>query len=185
MEQFSIVSGQLMTYVPTIENTPKEKRVKAVYTFQYKLHRELKRTCPKYLVDNAPKVLHRVIDLEDIFTRPEIDSLTNLCGDLSKSKSIFVYIVTIDDYFPDTDITDFSNRNREHWGQRGSFEKGNVMIAISKSLRQIRISTSDISMKFLTDEKCSDINKVIIPHFKEGKYFNGLVSGLNEIKKSL
>jgi uncharacterized protein len=185
MEQVNLVSGQLMTYVPTIENTPKEKRVKAVYTFQYRLHRELKRTCPKYLIDQAPKIAHRVIDFEDKLTRPEIDSLTDLCVELSKSKKIFVYIVTIDDYFPDKDITDFSNRNREYWGQRGSFEKGNVMIAVSTAQRQIRVSTSDISMEFLTDEECSKINKVIIPYFKEGKYFDGLVSGLSEMKKSL
>jgi hypothetical protein len=185
MEQVNLVSGQLMTYVPTIKNTPKDKRVKAAYTFQYRLHRELKRTCPKYLIEQAPKIGHRVVDFEDKLTRSEIDSLTDLCVELSKSKKIFVYIVTIDDYFPDTDITDFSNRNREYWGQRGSLEKGNVMIAISSAKRQIRVSTSDISMEFLTDEECSRINKVIIPYFKEGKYFDGLVSGLSEMKKNL
>jgi uncharacterized membrane protein YgcG len=185
MEQVNLVSGQLMTYVPTIENTPKDKRVKAVYTFQYRLHRELKRTCPKYLIEQAPKIGQRVIDFEDKLTRPEIDSLTELCAELSKSKNIFAYIVTIDDYFPDTDITDFSNRNREYWGQRGSFENGNVMIAISTAKRQIRVSTSDISMEVLTDEECSKINKAIIPYFKEGKYFDGLVSGLSEMKTKL
>jgi hypothetical protein len=185
MEQSVLVNGQLMTYVPIIENTPKEKRVKAVYTFQYKLHRELKRTCPKYLIDHGPKVGKRVIDLEDKFTREEIDSLTSLCGDLSNSKDIFVYVVTIDDYFPDANITDFSNRNREYWGQRGSFEKGNVMILISASQRQIRVSTSDVSMNYLTDEECSKINKVIIPYLKDGKYFNGIVKGLEEMEKSL
>ena len=184
MEQASIVSGQLMTYLPTIENTPKEERVKAVYTFQYKLHRELKRTCPKYLIDHGPKVGHRVIDFEDKFTRSEIDSLTNLCADLS-STGVFVYVVTIDDYFPDANITDFSNRNREYWGQRASFEKGNVMILISTSQRQIRVSTGDVSMKYLSDEECSKINKVIIPYFKEGKYFKGIQKGLDEMKKSL
>jgi hypothetical protein len=186
MEQIHIVSGQLMTHLPTIENTPREKWVKAFYTFQYKLNRELKRSCPKYLIDHVPKVAQRVIDFEDKFTRQEIDSLTNLCEDLITSKNIFVYIVTIDDYFPDTNIIDFSNRNREYWGQIGnSYEKGNVLITISTAHRQLRISTSDISMKFLSDERCSKINQIIIPYFKEGKYFNGVLKGLDEIKKSL
>ena len=57
------------------------------------------------------------------------------------------------------------------------------MIAISTAKRQIRVSTSDISMKFLMDEECSKINKVIIPYFKEGKYFDGLVSGLRGVRQ--
>jgi len=180
-----IVSKQLLTYAPTIENTPKEERVKALYTFHYRLHRELRRTCAQYRVDLPPRMAQRIVDLEDIFTRPQIDSLTNLCGDLGKSKDIFVYIVTIDDYFPDTNITSFSNRNREWWGQRGSYDKGNVLIAVSTANREMRISTSDVSMKFLSDEKCTEINSVIISHFKDGKFFEGLVAGLNEIKKNL
>jgi TPM domain len=185
MEQAKIISGQLMTYAPTIADMPKEKRVKALYTFQYKMHRELKRTCPSYRNEHAPKFARRVLDFEDKLSRPEIDSLTELCGALSNSKDIFVYIVTIDEYFPDANITDFSNRNREHWGQRGSYEKGNVVIVISTTQRQLRVSTSDVSMNFLTDEECAEVNKKIIPFFKEGKYFNGLISGLNEIEKSL
>lgn len=106
-------------------------------------------------------------------------------GDLSNSKGIFVYVVTIDDYFPDTNITDFSNRNREYWGQRGSYKKGNVMISISTSQRQLRVSTGDVSMKYLTDEECSKINNVIISYFKDRKYFNGIIKGLEEMKKSL
>jgi hypothetical protein len=185
MEQIKIVSGQLMTYTPTIVNTPREKRVKATYTFQYRLHRELKKVCPHYLIDHSPKMYQRVIDLDDKFTRPQIDSIESVCVELSKSKNIYVYIVTIDNYFPDSTITDFSNRNREYWGQRGSYEKGNVMISFNTSKRQMRVSTSDVSMKYLSDEKCSEINKSMRPYFKNEDYFNGILKGLSILKESL
>lgn len=185
MEQISIVSGQLMTYVPTIANTPKENRVKATNTFQYRLHRELKRGCPSYLIDHSPKVYQRVIDLDDRFTRPQIDSIESACVELSKSKNIYVFIVTIDDYFPDSTITDFSNRNREHWGQRGSYEKGNVMISFNTSKRQVRVSTSDVSMKYLSDEKCLEVNQTMVPYFKKGDYLKGIQKALVKIKESV
>jgi hypothetical protein len=183
--QANIVSGQLMTLGPSIDHIHKENRIKAFYTFQYKLHRELKRTCQNYLIEQVPKVLQRVIDLEDKFTRPEIDSITSLLGDISKTKNIYVYIVTIDDYFPDKNISDFSNRNREFWGQTGSYEKGNVMISVSTSRRQIRVSTSDVSMNYLSDKECDRIIHTITPYFKEAKYFDGILKGLDEMKKSL
>lgn len=185
MEQAKIVSEQLMTYAPTIANTPREKRVKATYTFQYRLHRELKRVCPHYLIDRLPKMYQRVIDLDDKFTRPQIDSIESVCVELSKSKSIYVYIVTIDNYFPDSTITDFCNRNREYWGRRGSYEKGNVMISFNTYKGQMRVSTSDVSMKYLSDKKCSEINKSMEPYFKKEGYFNGILKGLSILKENL
>lgn len=185
MEQGRIVSEQLMTFVPVIESTQAEKRVKAAYTFQYKMHREMRRSCPGYLIDFAPNPRQRIIDYEDLFTRPEIDSLTKLLGDMSKSKKIYVFVVTIDDYFPDGTITDFSNRNRERWGPISPYKNGTVMIAISKSQRQLRVSTSSISKKYLSDEECDQILGVIIPHFKEGSYARGTIEGLVAMRKRI
>jgi len=186
MAQINIVSGQLMGYLPTIVNTPNERRVKATYTFQYKLHRELRRTCPKYLIDHAPRIVQRVIDFEDKFSRPEIDSIENVCVRVSRIRNVYMYVVTIDDYFPDNAIEDFSSRNRESWGGKGfGWENGTIMISMSVANRQLRISTGDESIKYLTDEECSGIVKIMIPYFKKGEYFNGVLKGLEEIGKRL
>ena len=182
--QLKVVSAVMMDRSSKITEIPRERRVKEFYTFQYKLYRELKRTCTSFKLDRT-KILQRVIDLDDKFTRPQIDSIESVCVELSKSKNIYVYIVTIDNYFPDSTITDFSNRNREYWGQRGSYEKGNVMISFNTSKKQMRVSTSDVSMKYLSDEKCSEINKSIRPYFKKEDYFNGILKGLSLLKESL
>jgi len=185
MRQISTVLDQSVKYLPQLLNDiPKEKRVKATYTFQYRLNRELRRTCQGFVFQKVP-ILQRVIDLEDKLTRSQIDSITNICLALSKTKNIYAYVVTIDDYFPDSDIIDFSNRNRESWGHGLSYEKGTVLITVSTAKRQLRISTDNTSMKYLTDDKCSKINKTIIPYFKTGDYFKGIVKGIEEIKKSL
>jgi hypothetical protein len=182
--QLKVVSAVMMERSAKIAEIPRERRVKEFYTFQYKLYRELKRTCPSFKLDRT-KILQRVIDLDDKFTRPQIDSIESICVELSKSKNIYVYIVTIDNYFPDSTITDFSNRNREYWGQRGSYEKGNVMLSFNTSKKQMRVSTSDVSMKYLSDEKCTEINKSIRTYFKKEDYFNGILKGLSLLKESL
>ncbi len=185
MGQINIVSDQSIKYLaPLLNDVPREKRVKATYTFQYRLNRELKRTCKNFVFQKIP-IPQRVIDLEDKLTRSQIDSIGNICSELSKTKNIYVYVVTIDDYFPDSDITDFSNRNREYWGHELSSEKGTILLSVSTTNRQMRISTGDTSMKYLTDEKCSEINKTMVPYFKTGDYFKGIVKGLEGIKKSL
>lgn len=184
--QINVIYEQSTKYIPTlISNTPREKVLKATYTFQYRLNRELKRTCPKFLLDKVPIKVQRVIDFEDKFTTNEIDSLKEIMNRLGTELNVYVYVVTIDNYFPDKNIEDFSNRNREYWGSGLNFEKGTVLISISVANRQFRISTSDTSMKYLTDDECSEINKLMIPYFKKDEYFKGVVEGLSQMKSRL
>ena len=64
-------------------------------------------------------------------------------------------------------------------------EKGVVLIVFSQSKREIRVSTGDLSMTYLTDEECSEANTAMIPDFKNGKYFEGLIKGLLIIESRL
>ncbi len=58
------------------------------------------------------------------------------------------------------------------------------MILFSKNLREIRISTGSGTEQKLTDEICKNvIDKTIIPEFKNGEYYSGIESGLNELIK--
>jgi uncharacterized membrane protein YgcG len=104
---------------------------------------------------------------------------------LGTAQNVYAYLVTIDDYFPDKNIEKFSNRNREYWGHGINFEKGAVLISISVAKRQLRISTGDTSIKYLTDDECSEINKIMIPYFKKDEYFKGVVDGLTQMKSKL
>lgn len=184
--QNNLIYEQSTKYIPTlVSNVPREKVLKATYTFQYRLNRELKRTCPKFLLDKVPIKAQRVIDFEDKFSKSEIDSLKGIMNRLGTEQNVYVYLVTIDDYFPDKNIEEFSNRNREYWGHGQNFEKGTILISISVAKRQFRISTGDRSMKYLTDDECSEINKIMVPYFKKNEHFKGLVEGLSQMKSRL
>ena len=40
-------------------------------------------------------------------------------------------------------------------------------------------------MTYLTDEECDDVIRVMTPHFKTGKYLEGLTNGVLTIKSKL
>lgn len=156
------------------------------FRFQYRLMRELKRSCPNYSSDRVRLIPQAVFDFENKLTKQQIDSLGIMTSQITKEKKVYVYIVTIDDFYPDSTITDFSNRYRDFWAPGRTPEKGVVLAVFSTAQRQVRISTGDISMNYLTDAECSEVNKIMIPpHFKNGKYFDGFIDGLLAIKSRL
>lgn len=182
--QISEVVGMVDRY---LERNPitRDSTLQDALRFQYRLMRELTRTCPNYHSDRVRLVPKAVIDLENKLTKQQIDSLAILISQITQDKKVYLYIVTIDDFYPDSTITDFSNRYRDFWAPRTTPEKGVVLAVFSTAQRQVRISTSDISMTYLTDAECSEVNKIMIPHFKNGKYFDGFVDGLLAIKSRL
>ena len=182
--QLDIVQKHVELHVPElVKEANAKKSEQEVFNFYYRLQRELKRTCPGYLsVPSIPRGV-RVLDLEDKFTKTEIDSLTKMLTVIGVEKNVYVHLVTVDDFYPYVSIEEFSKKNRTEWGSIYNFDKGSVLIVVSDTKRQIRIATSDAAMKYLTDEECTKLNSVIIPFFKQGDYFKGVLEGLVQMKE--
>lgn len=182
--QLSGLADMVERYVernPVTGDNPVQDRIR----FQYRLMRELKRSCPNYSGDRVRLIPNSVLDLENKLSKQEIDSLSTLTSQINTKSKVYLYIVTVDDFYPDSTIISFSNRYRDFWGPREAPEKGVVSIVFSTTQRQLRISTGDVSMQHLTDEESSEVIKLMIPYLRDGKYFNGLVTGLLEIKSRL
>ncbi len=183
--QLDIIYDQSINNLPEISKTSREKIMQDHYRFQYRLNRELKRTCPGFIIDRVPIKAQKVIDLENRFSKKEIDSLKAIIDEIQKEKKIYIYVVTIDDYFPDKTLEQFSSRNREYWANEYSFEKGTVMMAFSFRNQQFRISTGFTSSNYLSDKQCQQAVEVITSFFKRGEYFSGVVMGLNNLKEKI
>jgi uncharacterized protein len=66
----------------------------------------------------------------------------------------------------------------------GGYKKNGLIITISKNKRAIWIGTSFGTEKVLTNEKLQKvINTQMLPFFKEGKYFEGVKTGLQEFMR--
>jgi hypothetical protein len=181
LSRIADMSEKYMQRNPSTGDNPLQNRIR----FQYRLMRALKRDCPSYSIDRVRLTPKAVLDLEDKLSKQEIDSLTTLTTLIKQKSKAYLYVVTVDDFYPDSTLVDFSNRYREFWGPRVPPEKGVVQIVFSITQRQLRISTGDISMQYLTDDESSEVIKLMIPYLKDDKYFEGLVTGLLEIQTRL
>jgi TPM domain len=159
--------------------------IQEVLRLQYRLSRELKRSCPNYTADRVRLIPKAVYDLENKLTKQQVDSLSTLTEHIKRDKKVYLYLVTIDDFYPDSTITDFANRYREFWAPRTIPENGVVLVVFSTALRQVRISTSDESMAHLNDRECDEAINAMISQLKNGDHFAGLVEGLIAIKSRL
>lgn len=129
------------------------------------------------------KVL-RVIDLEQIFSKEQKDQLENLISDFYEKSKIELLIITTDSISDFKDITYYSDYMIGEFLKKSS-NKDVILVAISKNLKQVSISTSkgNVTRK-ITNKKSSElIFENMIPFFKKNQYYNGIVSLLNELNK--
>lgn len=93
-----------------------------------------------------------------------------------------IAVVTIDSISPYDDIKDFGTDLGNFWGI-GSKEKNNgLLIILSMNDRNIGISTGIGTEEILSDEFLKKtIDSIIIPNFKEDKFYEGIMGGLNKI----
>jgi len=185
--QLKIIQNQAIKYVTSssIINSANKNETQDTYRLFYKLSRELVRNCPNYTLGVFPIRANRVVDLEDKFTKLETDSLKNFSLHLWKKNKVYLFIVTIDDYYPDKTIEEFAKKKRDYWGMGHNAEKGGVLVALSFSNREVMISTSEVAMKYLTDQECGDVIQLMTPEFKKDNYFKGVIAGLNGIIERL
>lgn len=121
-------------------------------------------------------------DFEHLFTTEQKQELDSIIKTFEISTSNQICIVSIESYEPYSTLRDFTTDLGNYWGVGDQLTNNGLMITISKSKRNIWIGTGLGTEEILTNEIVTDvINTKIIPYFKEGKYFDGVKSGLLEL----
>jgi len=183
--QSKIYLQQMKTYyLPSPAIIEGESKKQAFFRYNYKFIREMKRNCPESIIP-VTFLKAYLTDIEDLFDKKEVDSLEHTLMTLSAEKKIYIHIITIDDYYPFNSIEDFAEKNRDVWSYKTIFNRGTILIAISSTKRQIRISTSDSAMDFLTDKDCTEVNDRMTFYFKKGNYFEGLLAGVKNLQTKI
>lgn len=125
----------------------------------------------------------RIFDHERIFTAKEIQQLDSIVEHCWKKGIAEIAIVTVDERH--TGKENFDNYVRKNLTSYalGEYGKNNgIVIALSKKARQIRIENGYGIHKVLSNERTEKIiEEHFIPKFREGKYFDGTLNGLNAI----
>jgi uncharacterized protein len=130
--------------------------------------------------DSIPKPIGFVNDFEGWFSKEEIHHLDSIIKQHEKQTSNQICIVTIDSSFCSSkDFDTFALQLHNAWGV-GTKEKNNgVVICLSKQMRKARINNGRGIEAFLSNEETKKIiDTKMLPHFKEGNYYQGTLNGL-------
>lgn len=127
-----------------------------------------------------PERIGYVNDFEKVFTDYQLTSLELILNDYKRKTSNEIVIVTVPSIEPYNNFDEYSIDLSNYWGV-GEKEKDNGLTVIfSKTTRMIRISTGKGTEKILSDSFCQEIiDKIIIPNFKKGHYYNAIHESVN------
>ena len=133
-----------------------------------------------------PKPTGYVNDFENILTDAEEKELTTLIKELESQTSDQISIVTLTSLEPYDNIDDYSLDLANYWGIGQKDKNNGILIAIGKELRKIRIQNGFGIEKRLTDAETKRIiDEVMVPEFKNDKYFEGIKKGVEAIIQEL
>ncbi|SDH97679.1 TPM domain-containing protein [Winogradskyella thalassocola] len=137
-------------------------------------------TVPSYIPLNPSQ--ERVVDLANLFSNAESDSLAYKIIGYEKRTTNQIAILTIDSLPPNTTIQHFGTEVGENWGV-GTKEKDNgLLITISNHDRKIAISTGIGTEQTISDYECKVIiDSIMIPPFRTNNYYKGVDKALDSI----
>lgn len=132
---------------------------------------------------NVEKVLESkyVYDYESLLSMEEREKLEEVILKLNQDTGNVVLIVTTHSIGPFPDFRSYATNLGNIYNQE---TKNNdiVIIVVSKVLKKVEIVTSDKAKKMLTDNFCKMvIDKSFIPEFKTGKFYKGILQGVNDV----
>lgn len=121
-----------------------------------------------------------VNDYANLLTPEQRNSLEYAIKTIERNLTIEIAVVTINSLEGDT-IENFAVKLFEKW-KIGKKNDNGLLILISKNDRQVRIEVGYGLESLITDGRAKRIiDEKMIPYFREGKYYYGLASGINEI----
>jgi uncharacterized protein len=128
-----------------------------------------------------------VNDFERIYTPGEIHTLDSMMADFEKRTTIQIAIITIDTtMMKKEDLDSWTLKVANAWGLGQKQKNNGILIGISVGYRVMRIQNGYGIQKKLSDEETREIVSIyFVPFFKESKYFEGTLSGLQALMKRL
>jgi hypothetical protein len=189
LNQIEVYSNIQERYLQLLLDSTQSNYNNQINVINYKLIRQLNRSCPDFQIKNSTLLgLTTVIDIEDIFTPEQLDSIHNLARKFQRENRVDFLIVTIDDLFPYDDFKEYADIQLINWkiGFRLKQSKIGVIIVFSKKMRYIRISSNDYNRKYLIDAEYDKIiNEFVKPEFIEEDYLQGIFNCMRAINNKI
>lgn len=129
------------------------------------------------------KPTNYVTDMAGMLSEQDASSINNWISAYEKQTSVEIAVVIINRLPEDVDIHDYAVEQFRRLGVGKAGANNGVLIALSKEDRKWNITTGYGIEGLLPDITCSDIgNNDIVPNFKQGDYYGGIMAALEHIK---
>ena len=129
-----------------------------------------------------PKPVGYVNDFENVFTEAQKNELEKFLSLYEQNTTNEIAVITINSIEPYMDFDTYAIDLSKAWGVGKKDKDNGLTIVFSKALKKIRISTGTGTEKIITDEFCKNvIDQTIIPEFKKGEYYTGILNGLSAL----
>ncbi len=138
-----------------------------------------------FAAPNFPVLTDRVVDTAGILTPDQTTALIAKLKAHEVATSNQIVVVTLKD-LDGYDIADYGYQLGRHW-QIGQKEKNNgVLLIVSMNDRKVRIEVGYGLEGVLPDARAHDIiNRVIVPAFKQKKFYQGINQAVDSIIASI
>ncbi len=148
-----------------------------------KVEAEFKEPKSEITVSKYPKQIGFVNDFEKIFTEEQKVQLTKFLTYYKETSFREIAVITIDSIPENIEFDKYAINLSENWKIGKDNEGDGLTVVFSKSLKKVRISTTDKTKElYLSDKFCQKvIVENMIPEFKNGNYYDGILLGLNEL----
>lgn len=125
-----------------------------------------------------PALTGRVVDNARLFNPEEAAELTRILEDYERATTNQFVVATVDTVGGD-DIDLYANELGHYWGLGRQDADNGALILIAYRDRQVAIAVGYGMESILTDGTCGEIiRQRILPFFKEGRFYDGVLSGL-------
>ncbi len=133
-----------------------------------------------------PKPANWVADYEHILDEQSFNKIVALIQEFQDKTSVEIAVVTTSTFAPYDSIGSYSVALGNEWGIGLKEINNGILLVVSVTQRQVRISTGLGMDQLLPDDMCYKIvYENILPSFKQEKYSEGIISGVSEIIRML
>jgi uncharacterized protein len=137
--------------------------------------------------DSFPRAAGYVNDFAAVYSQTEKDSLENMIGHFEDSTSIQIAIITFrSSMVPIDSLEALTKAIGNAWGVGQKETNNGVVIGICPEYRRMTIRNGLGIEKIMSNEETKEIiDTYFTPGFKESKYFEGTVTGLQALVQIL
>jgi uncharacterized protein len=134
-----------------------------------------------------PELTAPVNDFARVLDQSSAAVLDQRIRGLLKASGDVIVVATVDTVAPYGDIREYAVKMFENRGRGigGAKQDAGVLVLLAVKDRQVRIETGYGLEEFITDGFAGETSRRMAPYFREGRYGEGLVAGVDRVARRI